>query len=181
MTTKTIVGVFDQRSDAERAINELVGMGVLRQNISYAQLAKDGSNIISPDAPHAASTVGMSAFAGATTGGLVGALAGLVVASGILPGLGVLFVAGPLAAALGLTGAIATTAAGALTGVAAGGVIGALTGLGVNAEDAKLYEQHVRRGAILMSVHDAIPGIADVLRSHKATEVREYESVLEMA
>ena len=61
-------------------------------------------------------------------------------------------IGGPLIAALGLGGAAATTASGALTGALAGGLIGALVGLGVPEDQAKIYDERVRSGDILVTV-----------------------------
>ncbi len=170
MSTKTIVGVFDRWSDAEDTVHQLISQGVRQDEISYAQVDK-----------YAGAKAGSGAAVGATTGAVVGAIAGLVVANGILPGLGTLFVAGPLATALGLSGAVATTAAGAMTGVAAGGVIGALNGYGIGLEEAQDYEDRLREGAILMTVHSDVPVVAQTLRDHQATEVREYADDKQLA
>ena len=81
---------------------------------------------------------------GSAIGGTVGAVAAAIAAIGtnlILPGLG-LVIAGPLAA--GLAGA----GAGGLTG----GLIGALVGSGIPDDQAKEYEEGVKRGGIVMGV-----------------------------
>ncbi|GAB2564325.1 hypothetical protein ISP15_14545 [Dyella jejuensis] len=86
---------------------------------------------------------------GATTGGVaglgVGAALGWLAGIGALaiPGVGPLIAAGPIMAALG----------GAAVGTAAGGVIGALVGLGIPEIEAKRYDDKVRGGNILLSVH----------------------------
>jgi len=110
------------------------------------------------------------------TGAILGGLAGLAVANGILPGLGTLFVAGPLATALGFTGAAATTAAGALTGAAAGGLVGALAGLGVSDDEAKVYEKRIKSGAVLVATKTANPTLVkDIFSKHGVEEINEYE------
>lgn len=67
---------------------------------------------------------------------MIGGVAGLVVANGLIPGFGSFVVAGPLAEALGLVGA--TTLAGIGTGAIAGGLIGGLTHLGIAKDDVHL-------------------------------------------
>jgi uncharacterized membrane protein len=166
----TTAGIFTDRAGAEEAIEGIKQVGVATGDISCVYKDEEGDM-------HDAQTgekMGTGAAKGATTGAVIGAIAGLGVANGILPGLGTLFVAGPLAAALGLTGAVATTAAGAATGAVAGGLIGALTNLGIHKEDAELYEKHVSSGDVLVVTHSDAPRVAEVLASHGATEIREY-------
>ena len=168
----TIIGVFGSRDHAEMAISDLRTLGVSDANISYLYISEEGKTVREDGK---GDDVAGGAAAGATTGAVVGALAGLAVANGILPGLGTLFVAGPLAAALGLTGAAATTAAGAITGAAAGGIVGALAGIGVSESEAKIYEERIRSGGILVTATTSDPAAArDVFAKHGADEIREY-------
>lgn len=167
----TTVAIFKDRMDAEAAINELRTFGIADADISYVY-SSDG-HVVHADG---GGSVGESAASGATTGAILGAIAGLVVANGVLPGLGTLFVAGPLAAALGLTGAAATTAAGAMTGLVAGGLVGALAGLGVSKEDATIYEERVKRGGILLTARSMnAAGVMDIFKKYNAEEIREYK------
>ncbi|MDQ3076968.1 MAG: general stress protein [bacterium] len=169
----TIIGVFNNKVDAEGALNELKTLGVRDTDISYVW-ASDKNETTVVDGTGSAVVDG--AGAGVTTGAVVGALAGLAVANGILPGLGSLFVAGPIAAALGLTGAVATTAAGAMTGAAAGGLVGALSGLGVSDTDARVYEEKVRSGGILVTARSGqTTGVRNVFSKYNAEEIREYK------
>jgi hypothetical protein len=172
MLETTTMGVFTDRAHAEAAIVDLRVAGVADTNISYIYTSPEGKTITNDTTD---SHVANGAASGVTTGALLGAIAGLVVANGILPGIGTLFVAGPLAAALGLTGAVATTAAGAMTGAAAGGLVGALGGLGVSASEAEVYEEKIKRGGILLTARSADPSKAkDIFKAHGADEIREY-------
>lgn len=166
----TISGVFSSKQKAELAINDLKSRGVADQDISCVYTDRDGDMKDS----QTGEKVGSGATAGATTGAVIGTIAGLVVANGILPGLGTLFVAGPLAAALGLTGAVATTVAGAATGAAAGGLIGALGQLGVSKEDAELYEKHIQKGEALVVSRSEVADAMEVFKKHNAVEIRQY-------
>lgn len=168
---RTIIGVFNSRDNAEAAINDLRTLGIADADISYIY-SSDGQTVTEDGGgTHA----GTGAASGATTGAILGAIAGLAVANGILPGLGSLFVAGPLAGALGLTGAAATTAAGAMTGAAAGGLVGALAGLGVKEDEAKVYEERVKLGGILVTARTDNPtGAREIFSRHGADEVNEY-------
>jgi hypothetical protein len=86
---------------------------------------------------------------GATTGGVagmgIGAVLGWVAGIGAIaiPGVGPFIAAGPIVAAL----------SGAAIGGAAGGILGALVGLGIPEFEAKRYEEKIRSGNILISVH----------------------------
>ena len=82
---------------------------------------------------------------GAVGGGIGAALAALfaVGTSVAIPGLG-LVVAGPIAAAL----------AGAGAGAATGGLIGAMVGAGIPEEHAKVYEEGVRKGGVVIGARE---------------------------
>ena len=148
----TTVGVFSTHADAKRAIDELRAFGVADADISYLYTNAKGEIT---DA-HGGDKVKEGTTSGAATGAVLGAVAGFGVAEGVLPGLGGLIVAGPLAAAIGFTGAAATTVAGAMTGLAAGGLIGALSNLGVKDEDAVIYQDYIRSGNVLVVAHAAM-------------------------
>jgi hypothetical protein len=92
---------------------------------------------VAPKNTRVTQAAGVGAGVGAAFGGTLGwfaALTGLVI-----PGIGALLVAGPLI--------------GILAGGAAGGAVGALVGLGIPEAEAKLYEDRLRQGGILVSVH----------------------------
>lgn len=167
----TTIGVFTTHSAAESAINELKQFGVSAADLSYVYVNEKGN----VEDKETGEKVGGGVATGATAGAIIGGIAGLVVANGILPGLGTLIVAGPLAAALGFTGAAATTVAGAATGAVAGGLIGALTHLGVDKQDVSLYEDHVKRGDILVIARGTPSSTEDIFLNHGAIEVRHYD------
>jgi len=170
--TNLTLGVYESHDSAEKVINELMAFGVPQSDISYIYTDSDGDMTDS----QTGEKVGSGAALGATTGAIIGGIAGLVVANGILPGLGSLFVAGPLAAALGMTSAVATTVAGVATGAAAGGLIGALTQLGVDDTDAALYESLVKKGDVLVIARTDSNATKEVFERTDALEVREYTS-----
>ena len=82
---------------------------------------------------------------GAATGGVAGGVLGLLAGIGALaiPGVGPFIAAGPIMAALG----------GAALGATAGGVVGGLIGLGIPEIEAKRYEEKLKKGNYLISVH----------------------------
>lgn len=167
---KTTLGVFTTHSAAESALNELKGFGVNEADLSYIYQNKEGE--LEDD--QSGSKVGKGVANGATAGVIIGGIAGLIIANGVLPGFGTLFVAGPLATALGVGTVTATTVAGAATGAVAGGLIGALQHFGVEENDIHLYENHVRHGNILIIARDTTASTKDILTKQGAVEIREY-------
>lgn len=169
-----ILGVFGDSNNAERAISDLERLGYDPKDLSIVMKDRDEARHVA-DATGA--TVAEGAASGATTGGIIGALAGLLVGIGAIsiPGIGAVLIGGPLAAALGLSGAAATTVSGAATGVLAGGLIGALTGLGVPDRDARIYEESIKSGGVLIAVpsegRDANDAM-DVMDKYGAQQVR---------
>lgn len=167
----TTIGVFTTHAAAESALNELKAFGVNSADLSYVYVndkggIKDGQ---------IGDKTGGAVVTGVTAGAVIGGLAGLVVANGILPGLGTLFVAGPLAAALGFAGTAATAVAGAATGAVAGGFVGALTHMGIAKQDVQLYEDHVRRGDVLVIARGTPASTEDIFLNHGAIDVRHYD------
>lgn len=173
-----VTGIFAMESNAESAMRELLQAGVPTDDLSYIAMNSEMEVTEEVRAEGEEKDMGERIGEGALTGGAVGALAGLAVAAGVITGLGSVFVAGPLAAALGLTGGAATTVAGATTGAVIGGLVGALTGLGIAREDAETYEERVRAGEVLVvvGVRDAaeIDAVKEILQDHNADEVRAY-------
>lgn len=145
---KTIIGLFNERENVEDLVDKLhnrgfdpTSMSILMKDRREAQdlRRKTGSDVTS------------GAVTGATTGAIVGGLLGLL-SSFVLPGVGSFLIGGPIASALGLSGAAAATTAGVATGAVAGGILGALMGLGLSHQDAQHYESQIKSGAILVAV-----------------------------
>lgn len=176
MATVTM-GVFKDQQTANEALDELQAAGYGTENISVImrEVVNVGDDSTSP-----AEKVTTGTVTGAATGGLLGALAGLLVGIGAIaiPGIGGILVGGPVTAALGLTGAAATTVSGGVTGALAGGLVGALVNLGVPEETAKVYEERIREGAVLVAVSDkdSSSGGNEILARHGAEEVRTVQS-----
>lgn len=153
--------IFDRREDAQRAVHALRDHGVAEEEISVMALADDGSGKVS-DMDHGervpapgkdegiSTTTPEDAAKGAAEGAAIGAGLGLLagLSSIFIPGFGLITAGGALAWALG--GAAAATAGGAV----AGGVTGYLADMGVPSERAQEYEDAIKQGGILVSVHD---------------------------
>src|SRR5919201_7151761 len=141
MARNTVVGLFDNRDDAQRAIEALKEAGFRADDIGVTMRDRREAGALVEETETSA---GAGAATGALAGGALGGLAGWLVGIGALaiPGIGPVVAAGPLAAALG----------GAAIGAAGGGLIGALTGAGVPEEEARWYDERVRGGGWLVSV-----------------------------
>jgi hypothetical protein len=151
---QTVVGVFDNRSDAEKAVDELRRAGYTDDQIGFVMRGEDTSAKEGEGA-------GAGAVGGALTGGAVGGVLGAI-AAGLIPGVGPVIAAGILAATLG----------GAAAGAAAGGIIGALVGAGVPEDDAKYYDEQFRegRGIVTVKAGSRYNDAAEILRRHGKVE-----------
>jgi len=124
----TVVGLFDDFADAQRAVNDLEAAGFGHNDISMVSNNADsrfGSHG-SGDASHSTGAAGVSvgrgikgAAGGAVEGGVIGGLTGLAASLALLliPGIGPIAAIGPLAATL----------SGASIGATGGGIIGGFT------------------------------------------------------
>jgi len=147
---RTIVGVFERRDDAERAIRELKDAGFSGDQIGVAMRDRTAQGeLVEDTGTHAAE----GAVTGAVGGGILGGLAGLLIGIGALaiPGIGPVVAGGALATAFGTTAG--TAVAGAGIGAAAGGIVGALVGMGVPEDEARYFESGFRSGGVLVSVN----------------------------
>jgi len=171
---KTVVGLFENYMDADRAVSELNARGFGRNEISVAARDNAVRDRIAGTAGQERA-VAESAGAGAVGGATIGGLGGLLVGLGALaiPGIGPVVAAGTLATVLG------TTAAGAGIGAAAGGIIGALVGMGIPETDATFYAEGVKRGGVLVTVQtsdDRASEALNIMRSAKAVDVDTQRS-----
>jgi hypothetical protein len=148
--TLTISRLYDNYSDAKRAVGRLEAAGVPHSEISI--VANNSDNWFDANKKVDRDRDGVDDRAeGAGKGAGIGA--GLGGAAGLLAGLGLLAIPGlgPVVAA----GWLASTALGAAAGAATGGLIGALTEAGISKEDAHAYGEGVRRGGTLVSARVA--------------------------
>lgn len=177
--TTTISRLYDNYSDAERAVTRLESAGVPHSDISIVANNSDnwyGSQRGKVDRDRdgvddRAEGAGAGAGIGAGIGGAAGLLAGLGLLA--IPGLG------PVVAA----GWLASTAAGAAAGAATGGIVGALTQAGVSREDASRYAEGVRRGGTLVSakVPDNDRARLDALLHERSVNLQERSSAWQTA
>jgi uncharacterized protein (TIGR02271 family) len=137
----TVVGLFHDNTEAERAIRDLKAAGFADRQIGVLMQDRDEQRRLAEDT---GTKVGETAATGAVGGGVLGGIVGLLAGLGalVIPGIG------PIVAA----GALASTLAGAGIGAAAGGLVGALIGMGIPEEDARYYESGLKEGGILVTV-----------------------------
>jgi hypothetical protein len=139
----TVIAMYPDHASAEGAVRRLQKEGVPMQDLSI--VGKDFQTVEQPlGFVTSGSVTKDGARVGAWTGGLFGLLLGAAFL--VLPGVGPVVIAGPLAAAL--LGGIE----GALAGAAFGGLTGALVGLGVSKDKAIRYESQVKAGKFLVTL-----------------------------
>ncbi len=134
---RSIAGIFENRSDAERAVEDLKAAGFDQNRIGLVTQDKQTNKEMAEE--H-----GTRSTEGAVAGGLIGGTAGaLLAATGalVIPGIGPFVSAGILATSL--------------VGGAAGWLVGGLAGLGIPKEEAEYYEGRVHSGATLVTVDAA--------------------------
>ncbi|HJR09026.1 MAG TPA: YsnF/AvaK domain-containing protein [Pyrinomonadaceae bacterium] len=169
---KTVIGLFDNRAEAQSVVQELLGEGFRRDDISVMSKKIDGQDnrqqqgevvaYVEEDGEEQIKDMAKGAGTGAAIGGLAGLLLSLT--SLAIPGIGPVLAAGPLAAVI----------AGAGIGATAGGLISGLTRLGVPEEDANYYAEGVRRGGTLISVEasdDKADSAVAIMKRHGAIEI----------
>lgn len=136
----TMVGIFDDRLEAQRATDELFQAGFTADQVGYVLRGTDAvrGGMITD-------TVGAKDGKGAVTGAVTGAVAGGLTAAAVtalIPGVGPILAAGTLAMFFGYAAA----------GAAIGGIFGALTGLGISEDEARYYEKAFNEGKALVAV-----------------------------
>jgi uncharacterized protein (TIGR02271 family) len=158
----TVVGVFRERPDAERAIEELQRMGFRDDQIGFVMHGAEGvqGTTATEVDSHAGEGALSGALAGAGLGGLIAAAAAL-----LIPGFGPVIAGGILATVVG----------GAAVGAVAGGIVGALVGLGVPKEEAEYYEGEFKEGRILVTVKadGRYQEVRNLLRRHGAYDIED--------
>lgn len=180
-----VVGLFESRMEAERAVSDLYARGYDDTNIGYVDRSiEEGTDYEGVDHENDDDTGTMGeetakgAGGGAVGGAAVGTGAGLLASAGMLivPGIGPFLAAGTLATTLG------AAAAGAVGGAVVGGATGAIFGAAEGNDNydhdtSTQYREGVARGGSLVSVEVADGGeleASDALRAAGATEVNAY-------
>jgi hypothetical protein len=152
MSKKSVFCIATSRNQADQIVDRLKTASFSNNGISALFLDKGTTH----DFVHEKNTKAPEgAVAGAGTGGVIGGALGWIAGIGALaiPGIGPFIAAGPIVAAL----------SGAAVGAAVGGIAGGLIGLGIPEIEARRYEDKVKAGSILISVHTEDAG--DIARA----------------
>jgi hypothetical protein len=138
----TVVGVFQDHTQAERAVRELKHVGLPRSQITV--LARNAGGAAQAMALRKeGSKAAVGAVAGALLGAGIGALYAIAIAGIGLPGLGpVLFGKSLLVSLLCSAG----------VGAVAAGIAGALIGLGIPREEARFDDDEVHGDRVLVTM-----------------------------
>lgn len=161
---KTVVGLFDSREQAEKAVSALRGRGFYEE-ISVLATDNNGRNGESNENnQNRGNSGGGSIASGVSTGGVLGGLAGLAMGAGalVIPGIGPMIAAGPIA--------------GLLSGAATGGITGGLIDWGIPSDRGQYYEGKVKEGKILASVRTDEMKISDAARIMRENGARDVET-----
>jgi uncharacterized membrane protein len=163
---RAVIGVFNEKEDAEEAISELRTKGFSQEeiNIVTKEDAQRRSN---------RETYDDDISDGAVTGGTIGGIGGLLLGAGVvssigalaIPGIGPIIASGPIAAAIG--------------GAVAGGIAGGLIDWGIPEEASRRYEESVARGGILAVVKTTsakVDAAAQILRHHGADDIESHNT-----
>lgn len=162
---RMMTGLFKDRESAEGAYRSLSSRGYGKDDVNLLMSDDTRKKYFTEGDSELSTKAWEDAGKGAAIGGGVGATLAAIAAIGTtlaLPGLGLL-IAGPIAAALAGGGA------GALTG----GLIGALVGHGIPEEHAKVYEQGIKDGGIVMGVNPRTTEDADYFENEWRTNRAE--------
>jgi len=161
MSHPIVVALFPDLSRTAAAARELRAAGVTPDHLSVISRNHDEESTYAAQIGGTPGTEIEDSRAAARLGELSGHL--LAAIALVLPGIGPIVAAGPLAAGLGEA-----------AGHVAGGIATALTGAGIPASRAGALEAAVEGGAILLAVHTVQPRIDEVrsiLRSAGATNI----------
>ncbi|MGZ4035406.1 MAG: hypothetical protein ACXVPU_03785 [Bacteroidia bacterium] len=160
-----LTGMFSDRKGVEEAYRKLHERGYTTNDINVIMSDETRKKHFTKGKTEVGTKSLEGVGTGSIIGGVVGAVAAAILAIGTtvaIPGLG-LVIAGPIAAAV----------AGAGAGGFTGGVIGALVGAGLPEERARLYEEGVKNGKIVMGIHPKNEEDAKYFQSEWKTENAE--------
>jgi hypothetical protein len=175
--TKTIIALYDDFSQANDVVKDLSDEGFARENMSLMTGDPTGeyAEYLERTERAEGNVATESAGIGAGIGAVMGGLGGMLIGWGalVIPGLGPVIAAGPLAAALG---GLAGAGVGAIAGGVAGGFLGALVDMGVPEQTAHVYAEGIRRGGTLVTIQttDEIARAAlDIMNRHNPVDVKQ--------
>jgi len=161
MTHPLVLGLYKSAAAAASGARALHAVGVPRDRISVVARSHDEEGAL---ASQMDATPGVD-IEDSRPAALLGELGAHVFAAIalVMPGIGPIVAAGPLAAGLG-----------EVAGHVAGSVTSALASAGVSEGDANAFEREVQAGAVLLGVHvnrETVPAILDAMSASGAVRV----------
>jgi hypothetical protein len=155
----TAIGVFENRVQADRAINELKRAGFSDKWISV--ITQNTNIASSTEMARASSRISLFAE-GAIEGALVGAAIGALIGLGSL--LGIISLSSPTVADHPLAALMVL----AMSGLVLGGIIGALVGLALPEEEARYYGEEIEAGhaVAFVNVNGRYEEVMAILHRH---------------
>jgi hypothetical protein len=150
---ETVVGIFQSKPEADRALQQIKSIGITDDQITLLHPGVRDAEVESSTTLSDTESPGMGEAMGGAVGGALGvaggASLGLAVASLFIPGVGPILVAGALGAALLGTG-------GAVAGMAAGQAMEEGLTKGLPHDELFMYEDALRhnRTVMIVSVED---------------------------
>ncbi len=136
LRVRSVVGVFYDANAAQAAYHGLIEAGFPSDDVSLLHRPQG----IRPEVGVEQTHTGRATVAGLSAGVVIGGIAGLVALA--IPGIGPLLAVGPIAVVL----------TGAGVGSALGGLVGSMAGLGIPTDEARQYEEAVRKGGTFLAV-----------------------------
>src|SRR5512133_3408296 len=161
MSHPLVVAVFSVPAEAAAAARALHAAGVPREQLSIISRNHDEESSYAKDMGGTPGAEIEDSRTAARLGELSGHL--LAAIALVLPGIGPIVAAGPLAAGLGEA-----------AGHVAGGIATALRGADIVGERADALEAAVERGAVLLAVHaveSSVPAIRSILQDTGAADI----------
>lgn len=139
----TVAGIFNSRADAERAVEQLRSIGIADDRINLLIPGTTEGELDAAVPTTETEQPGMGKAVGGAVGGALGVAGGMhlgaAVASLFVPGVGPVFAAGLLGAAL-------LGAGGAIAGVQAGDALEDSIAAGLPQDELYVYEDALRKG-----------------------------------
>jgi hypothetical protein len=159
-----VLGLFSTPSTAADAAGALHTLGISRESLSVVAHTHEDAQAL---AARMDATVGVD-LEDSRPAARLGELGGRALATValVMPGIGPIVAAGPLAAELG-----------EMAGHVAGGLAAVLTSAGLPHERAVSLQRDVTRGAVLLGVHAAAPDVARVRESLSAAGATTIDMV----
>src|SRR5947209_1934142 len=133
----TVVGVFADRVQAERAIEALHRAGFTDEQVGFVRRGEDTGTNDGEKRTDEGANFTSRVIGGGALGGILGAAAAL-----LIPGFGPAIAGGILAAVLG----------GVAVGAAAGGILATLTSIGIPEEEARFYQKELEADRTIVTV-----------------------------